>query len=450
MLRGSIHLFLVMLLVAAFNPVASAKEIPTVKPEREGFSSERLQRITQAMNAQVEQGIMVGGQGLVARNGKIVYQANYGMADREAAKPMQDDTLFRIYSMTKPITSVAVMMLYEEGLFLLDDPVAKYLPELADLEVAMSTADSQLGIASDGTVSRTTGEADEDLVGKRRKPVRQPTIRDLLMHTAGFTYGVFGNTEVDQLYRQAQMQLPQMTVNDLVAALGKLPLQYDPGTRWHYSVSVDVQGALVERVSGMTFGEFLRTRIFEPLDMSDTFFFVPPEKLDRLAQLYSPKGTKPGSFMVPPGVTELEPSPPMISAGYMPGAKFESGGAGLVSTLRDYLRFSQMLLNGGELDGVRVLGSRTVDLMTRNHLGDISMGNNQGWGFGLGFGVVLEAGAAGEMGSAGEYNWGGAAGTRFWIDPVENIIGIFMVQSIPHRTQLREYFKVLTYQALID
>jgi CubicO group peptidase (beta-lactamase class C family) len=366
---------------------------------------------------------------------------------------MTMDTIFRIYSMSKPITGVALMILYEEGKFFLNDPVAKYIPELANLEVALSTADGgRTRIISDGTQSRTIGEGDKDLTGQARAPRRQPTVRDLLTHTAGLTYGVFGNTEVDQQYREAGI-LQNPNLQDFVQKLGQIPLQYEPGTRWHYSVGVDVQGRLVEVLSGMRFGAFLEQRIFEPLAMTDTSFVVPNEKLDRLSQMYSPKGTGEGSnvFLTPNTSTELVVSPEAASAGYMEGATFESGGGGLVSTADDYLRFSQMMLNGGTLDGQRILSPKTVELMTTNHLGEIQMGfGRRGVGFGLGFAVALNQGDIGETGSAGEYNWGGAAGTRFWVDPEENLIGVFMVQSIPHRTRLADQFKVLTYQAITE
>ena len=243
------------------------------------------------------------------------------------------------------------------------------------------------------------------------------------------------------------------TLEEFVTQLGEIPLQYDPGTRWHYSVSVDIQGRLVEAVAGMRFGEFLETRLFEPLDMKDTSFIVPQEKLDRLAQIYSPEGTQEGSsvFLTPSTSAKLVVSSATINDSYREGATFESGGGGLVSTARDYMRFSQMMLNGGELDGVRILSPKTVELMTINHLGNIKMGfGRRGIGFGLGFAVALDQGRIGELGSVGEYNWGGAAGTRFWIDPEEQLIGIFMVQSIPHRTRLGSDFKNLTYQAIIE
>ena len=326
-----------------------------------------------------------------------------------------------------------------------------YIPELADLEVALSTANGGTGIVSDGTTSRTVGEGDQSLVGKTKKPRRQPTIRDLLTHTAGLTYGVFGNTEVDQAYRAAGILNPNHDLQEFVTRLGKIPLQYEPGTKWHYSVAVDVQGRLVEVLSGMTFGEYLQQKIFEPLDMPDTFFTVPADKLDRLAQLYAPLGTSGKGFFAAATGPGLEPAAAAVSARYVDGGAMESGGGGLVSTARDYMRFSQMLLNGGELDGVRLLSPKTIELMTMNHLGDIPMGfNREGAGFGLGFGLVLDPGLVGEVSSAGEYNWGGAAGTTFWIDPQENLIGLFMVQSLPHRTRLRGEFKSLVYQALVD
>ena len=441
----------VLLLLALLTGVSHAREISSVKPEREGFSSERLAEVTRFMNARVEDGTMVGGQGLIARRGKIVYQENYGLADREGDTAMTDDAIFRIYSMTKPITAVAVMMLYEEGRFFLNDPVGRYLPDMANLEVALSTADGGTGMVSDGTQSRGVGKGDESLVGQTRKPRRQPTIRDLLTHTAGLTYGIFGNTEVDKLYREARLMGPTQDLQTFVTELGKLPLQYEPGTQWHYSVAVDVQGALVEAVSGMSFWDFLRTRIFEPLDMADTYFTLPAAKHDRLAQLYAPEGVGNGGFFARATGPGLEVAAPAVSTRYLQGTKFHSGGGGLVSTTRDYLRFAQMLLNGGELDGVRLLSPKTIELMTMNHLGDIPMGfNRQGAGFGLGFGLVLDPGLSGEVSSAGEYNWGGAAGTRFWIDPEEELIGIFMVQSLPHRTRLGGEFKVLTYQALVE
>ena len=433
-------------LLLVFAGAAQAREIGYSSPERQGFSSDRLDRLTLFMENKVADGTMVGGLGVIARNGKVIYREPYGQADREAGRAMEEDTIFRIYSMTKPVTGVALMMLYEEGKFRLNDPIAKYLPELANLEVALSTAGT--GVVSDGTVSRALGEGNEALIGQTRKPVRQPTIRDLLTHTAGFTYGVFGFTEVDQMYIKAGL-IGDMTLSEFVGALGKIPLQYEPGSQWHYSVSVDIQGRLVEVLAGMSFGEFLRQRLFQPLDMRDTSFYVGPEKQGRLAQLYKPKGVSATNFLARAVEPGLEVADSWIAARYSEPPKFESGGGGLLSTARDYLRFSQMMLNGGELDGVRVLSPKTVSLMTMNHIGDLPMGfGRKGGGFGLGFGLILDPGDFGEVGSAGEYTWGGLAGTRFWVDPQEKLIGIFMVQSVPHRTRLADDFRVLTYSAM--
>jgi len=417
------------------------------------WESARLARIDDYMNAEVEKGVMAGGLALIARNGNVVYSSRWGNSDREANKPMTDDTIFRIYSMTKPITGVALMMLHEEGKFLLNEPVAKYLPELANLSVAVSTADGDTSASSDGTQSMTEGEGDASAAGTTRKPRRQPTIRDLMRHTAGFTYGVFGNTEVDKAYRDAGLLRDHPDLTDFVTKLGKIPLQYEPGERWHYSVSVDVQGALVERLSGMKFSEFLKTRIFDPLGMTDTSFTIRPDKRDRFAQLYAPKGTPGGldAWLTPNASTELEVAPEYANRGFQPGATFESGGGGLISTAMDYMRFCQMMMNGGELDGVRLLSPRTVALMSRDHMGDTEKGfARPGAGFGLDFAVLQDPGQAGDVGSAGEYNWGGAAGTRFWIDPEQQLIGVFMVQSLPHRTDLASKFKVLTYSALVE
>lgn len=443
-------LFIASLVLCAGH--AGTRELLETQPERVGLDPERLQRIDAYMNQAVADGVMVGGLGLIARHDRVAYESTWGLKDREAGSPMTDDTIFRIYSMSKPITGVALMMLYEEGKFFLNDPVARYIPELKNLVVARSTADGgTTGIVSDGTQSRTVGEGDDGLVGQTRRPIRQPTVRDLMTHTAGFTYGVFGDTEVDRLYRKAGLLFENNTLEDFVTTLGQIPLQYDPGTRWHYSVAVDVQGRLVEVLSGMRFGEFLKARLFGPLGMNDTSFVVPHDKLARFAQLYQPEGAGEGTdlFRQPLKSDKLVVAPDSVSERFMEGSTFESGGGGMVSTARDYLRFCQMMLNGGSLDGVRILSPKTVELMTTNHLGDIPMGR-PGTGFGLDFAVALDQGEIGEVGSPGEYNWGGAAGTRFWVDPEEELIGVFMVQSIPHRTRLAQEFKVLTYQAVVE
>ena len=455
--RPSFRTCLAALLLLVAN-LASARDLSPVRPERVGLAPERLERLTEHMNRAVTDGVMVGGVGLIARRGGLAYRQAYGQADRERGVPMSVDTLFRIYSMTKPVTGVAVMLLYEEGRFFLNDPVAWYLPELADLKVAVATADGDpVGASSESPAGgdAEAGEAGEPAPPAVREPVRQPTIRDLLTHTAGFTYGIFGETVVDEMYRRAELITGDMTLNEFITRLGGIPLQYDPGTRWHYSVSVDVQGALVEALSGMSYGEFLSKRIFEPLGMTDTGFVVPEDDWARLAQLYSPAGTPDTdafeAFMTENESTDLVVADDRWNEPFRVGAKFESGGGGLVSTAADYLRFSQMLLNGGELDGVRLLSPKSVALMTADHTGHLAGAfDSQGYGFGLGFAVALDPGAIGELGSAGEYNWGGAAGTRFWIDPQEELIGVFMVQSVPHRTRLGSEFRNLVYQAIVD
>lgn len=439
-----------------------ARDLTRAEPHRVGLAPDRLERLTARMNQAVHDGVMVGGLGVIARRGKVAYEETYGLADREAGVPMSPDTMFRIYSMTKPITGVALMILYEEGEFFLNDPVARYLPELADLEVAVATADGD----HNGTTSAAQADGgDGDTVASMepaeaaaeptREPVRQPTIRDLLTHSAGFTYGIFGATAVDELYRQAELITSQIALPEFIARLGRIPLQYDPGTRWHYSVSVDVQGALVQALSGMPLGEFMESRIFRPLGMVDTSFVVPEEKWARVAQLYSPAGTPDSdafdAFTAQSASTDLVVADDQWNEGFRVGAKFESGGGGLVSTAADYLRFCQMLLNGGALDGVRILSPKSVQLMTADHTGHLLHDmDSPGYGFGLGFAVALDPGAIGELSSAGEYNWGGAAGTSFWVDPQEELIGVFMVQSIPHRTRLGSEFKNLVYQAVVD
>ena len=444
----SVRRFVLLLVCIAAAASVSAREISQASPEKLGFSVARFAKVTEFMNAEVQQGTMIGGMGLIARDGKIVYQQTYGMADREAGRLMEEDAIFRIYSMTKPITGVALMMLFEEGKFKLSDPVAMYLPELANLQVALSTAET--GSTSNGIVTRSHGQTDESLIGQTRQPARQPTIRDLMLHTAGFTYGVFGDTEVDRLYNQLRAK-GDMSLEQYVIELGKLPLQYEPGAKWHYSISVDIQGRLIEVLSGMKFSDFLQQRIFAPLDMADTSFVVPVEKRPRLAQLYQPKGNVGADFLAMTRSAELEVASPWISAGYFGMNEFESGGAGLVSTMRDYLRFTQLLLNEGELDGVRILAPKTVQLMTANHVAHLPVPyGTQGYGYGLGFGIHVDPGALGIIGSPGEYSWGGAAGTRFWVDPVEGVIGIFMSQTLPNRMRLADHFKVLTYAAMTE
>ena len=398
----------------------SAQRLPLAVPEEVGLSSERLERIGEVFRGYVDEGRIAGAVGMVLRNGKLAYADAWGMRDLEAGDVMEEDDLFKICSMTKPVASVAVMTLYEEGHFFLSDPIGRYLPALANLRVA------NLAEASAG----------QEIPTERAR--RQVTIHDLLRHTSGFTYGDLSNTVVDAVYREREI-LYQPTLEDQVAALGEIPLLYQPGTQWNYSVSVDVLGRLVEVVSGQPFDVFLRERIFDPLGMADTGFRVPDSKSDRVAPTYGHSGP---DRALGPGDTSICDLPPTLF----------SGGAGLRSTAQDYARFAQMLLNGGELDGARILGRKTVELMTVDHLeeGMPTGFLSPGWSFGLGFTVKTEAGLDGLPSSVGEYNWIGIQGTSFWVDPEEDLVGVFMVQIRPNRDiTFRDQFKRLVYQALI-
>ena len=385
----------------------------TTTPEAAGLSTSRLERVTSAMKADLAAGRVPGALALVARKGKITYLETVGFADRERQKPMRPDTIFRIYSMTKPIVGVGLMMLYEEGKFQLKDPVSRYIPQLAKLQVLENGA----------------------LVPAKR----EITIQDLLRHTAGMTYGLFSKGAVDDLYTAAK-PLEAADLDEFIARLAKLPLRQQPGSLWHYSVAVDVQGKLIEALSGMSLDRYLEERIFRPLGMRDTGFHVPTAKLPRFAQMYVA------------GKQGLELAPASSSERFFDqNLKFFSGGGGLLSTAADYLNFCQMMLNGGELNGNRLLGRKTVELMTADHLGDIPGRRGSGYGFGLGVAVHTDPAGSGLNGSPGEYNWSGLAGTRFWIDPKEQMIGIYMMQVLPPRDpDPGLLFKQLVYQSIVD
>ena len=396
----------VLLLLFCITTLAFGQGLPMSVPEAVGVSAERLERIRPVMQGYVDDGNLPGFLTVVARHGKIVHFETIGMRDVENKKPVEPDTIFRIYSMSKPITSVAVMMLYEEGRFQLGTPVSKFIPEFKNMKVY---------------------NEDQTEILDAKKEI---TIKHLLMHTAGLTYG-WGNKPVDALYKEAKIREPGSTLVDMVEKLGKIPLVHEPGERWTYSVSTDVLGYLVEVVSGMPFEEFLQTRLFKPLGMVDTAFSVPLEKVDRFAALY--RHNRREGLMKRVG-------------GDAPLAKdklsfFPSGGGGLVSTAADYMRFSQMLLNGGELDGVRILGKKTVELMRYPHHDD--------W-FGLGFRVVTRKNSPNILDSVGNFSWGGAAATTFWIDPQEELIGLLMTQLLNNPHPFQQQFKVLTYQALTE
>jgi CubicO group peptidase (beta-lactamase class C family) len=432
--------------LALLAPVVFAGTLPETDPAKVGLSAERLNRITQAMKDDYASGEISGAVALVARHGKIAYFQSVGMGDREENVPMKNDTIFRIYSMSKPITSVAVMMLYEEGKFFLNDPVSKYLPEFSNMRVAVQPEETR-----DGPVFNLP---EDDPAEKPRTPTtladitteparREMTIEDLLRHTSGLTYGFFGNSEVDMLYQQMGILTTEKTIGETVEKLGKIPLKHHPGEVWEYSVSVDVLGRLVEVLSGQPFDEFLEERIFEPLGMVDTGFWVPAAKLDRFAQMYSPVPNKPG---------EITPAPAFYSRNFVNDPTHFSGGGGLVATAADYFRFCQAMLNGGELDGARLLSRTTVELMTDNHTLDIESSLRAGgYEFGLGFAVATEPGRVGVPVSRGEFNWGGAAGTKFWVDPDEEFIGVYMVQILPHTgLHFGDQFKILAYQSIVD
>ena len=407
---------------------AAAQELTTAKPESVGLSSERLERITVKVQQTVDEKRIAGAVTLVARHGKVVYLKSQGSLDREANKAMRNDAIFRICSMTKPITSVAVMMLYEEGKFLLDDPIAKYLPEFKNPQVLVKP-------------------------GNGRDPYTIPaaheiSIRDLLRHTSGLTY--HWNEDLGERYKEANVAhglLPyDGTIEENVKRLAKLPLLFSPGTRWEYSLSVDVLGRLVEVASGMPLDQFFQKRIFEPLGMKDTYFYLPDNKVDRLAAAYTYYDDK-GLQRFPD--TPISEGTTTYSADYpyRGPRKLFAGGAGLSSTATDYYRFCQMMLQGGKLGEMRLLSRKSVELMTHDQLGRIS--DDQA--FGLGFGIDGVKTPLKELGSPGAFAWGGFFYTAFSIDPKEDMIVIFMGQLHPTGgLKLDSQVHELAYQAIVD
>ena len=406
---------------------AAAQDLPSAKPETVGLSSERLERIGTTVQRSIDDKRIAGAVTLVVRHGKVAWFKSQGMMDREAGKVMRPDAMFRICSMSKPITSVAVMILYEEGKFLLDDPVSKYLPEFKTPKVLVKPASGE-----PYSIPAT----------------REITIRDLLRHTSGLTYN--WNADLGSMYEKADVAsglLPyDGTIGDSVKHLAGLPLLFNPGDRFEYSLGVDVLGRLVEVVSGMPFDEFLRTRIFEPLGMKDTYFYPPENKLDRLATAYTYYPDK-GLNRFPD--TPIREGTFVYSADYPARGpkKLFSGGAGLVSTAMDYARFCQMMLDDGKTGNARLLSRKSVELMTSDSLGKISPDQ----GFGLGFGIEGIKASLSELGSPGEYNWGGFFYTGFSIDPKEQMIVIFMAQLHPTGgLTLDHEVHVLAYQAIND
>jgi len=380
---------------------------PASQTQSSAFSAERLRQFDATVRADVDAGRIPGVVMLVAQNGKVVLQTAYGKQDAAAGTPMTPDSIFRIYSMTKPIVSVAALMLVEEGKMQLADPVAKFIPELKDLKV---------GVEKGGSL---------ELVASSR-PI---TIHDLLRHTSGLTYGVFGKSMVKELYTKNGVDSWDHTNADLVKKLASVPLMFQPGSTWEYSRSTDVLGHVIERVSGQNLDRFLEERILKPLGMRDTAFYVDPAKHGRIAEPFAKE--------------------PLINVRTKP--KYLSGGGGMVSTAADYLRFAQMLLNGGELDGVRILSRKTVDYMTSDHLGGVrgpAYLPGPGYGFGLGVKVRTSAGEADSPGSIGDYDWGGLGGTYFWVDPKERLIGIWMMQAPGPRVYYRRLMRAMVYGAM--
>jgi CubicO group peptidase (beta-lactamase class C family) len=428
---------LTLMLVILVGSAAWGRPLSTVEPEKVGLSTERLQRIAEIFQQEIDQGRLPGAVILVARRGEVAYFESFGFRDKDAGAPMTDDAVFRIYSMTKPLVSVAAMILMEEGKLQLADPVSKFLPEFAELQVSVPITDAY-GKVSYGLVPA----------------VRQMTVQDLLRHTAGLAYGeLTGNAVVKDAYAEAGLFKPgglpfearDIAPADEVVRLAKAPLIHQPGTVWEYSLASDLLGRVVEQASGMRLGDFLEQRLFAPLGMDDTGFAVPESDVARLAE---PFETDPATG-----------NPNLLIDVFAPPAN-DSGGAGAVSTASDYALFAQMLLNGGELNGARILSPTTVRLMASDHLGEriaavVTPGElllgTPGYTFGLGFAVREADGIAAVPGSAGEFMWAGYAGTYFWIDPEQELVGVLMTQAPgPSRAYYRRHIKQLVYQAIIE
>lgn len=412
--------FSLLAVLAALIPiVASGGSIRTASPESVGMSSERLQRMKHFFESRVENGGSAGYQLLVSRHGQVVMHENIGMADVEDQRAITDDSLFRIFSMTKPVMAVAMMMLYEEGHFSLADPLDKHIPEFAALTVY-------------------AGEDEEGnlIVEKLERP---PTMLNLMQHTGGFTYGVFGDTTVDKLYREAEFAAHGKTLQQFIDQLATIPLLHQPGTNWQYGVSMDIQGYLVEKWTGKNVGEFLQERLFDPLDMDETLAWVPEDKAALLATIYTHDET--GARIPHANDMPLDLTRPPTAF---------NGGAQLISTADDYWRFSQMLLNGGELDGVRILSPRTAAMISTNRL-PASIPFRPGRGFGFNGIVVTDAAKINYPASDGEYSWAGLATTVFWIDPREELVVIMMSQYMPPKnSEYRDILHRLVHAAIIE
>jgi CubicO group peptidase (beta-lactamase class C family) len=408
----------------ALISLAEAQGLPMGKADELGFAPDRLARITETLKANIDQHDIPGAVLLIARHGKVAYFESMGALDPQGKAPMGKDAIFRIYSMSKPITTVAAMMLFEEGRITLDEPVGKYIPSLAKPEVGVEKPDP------------AGGPATLELV-----PAKRPiSLQDLMRHTSGITYGFFGNTAVKKRYAEANLFDGDFTNADFVERIAKLPLAYQPGTTWDYSHSTDVLGRVIEVVSGKSLYAFEKERILDPLGMSDTAFYATDEgRQGRVAEPFAnDRSLGVGATFNNPRVAQ----------------KWESGGGGMVSTASDYARFLQMLLNGGTLDGKHLLGPKTVAFMTSDHLGSAIVPGpyylpGPGYGFGLGFAVRRDAGVGTANSSVGEYNWGGAGGTAFWVDPKEDMLVVFMMQAPSKRTHYRAVLRDMIYASLV-
>lgn len=400
--------------------IANAGELPFAKPEDVGLSAERLAKVSAAMDDLVKEKKLAGGIVMIARQGKVVHLRSHGLMDIETSKPMRDDAIVRIYSMTKAITTAAALKLCDEGKLGLDDPVSKHVTDMKGCQVQ----------GKDGPFV----------------PEKEMTVRDLMRHTAGLTYGTgtSGNEVADKLFKEANVLDPKTTLADMVRKLGRVPLAFEPGKDWRYGVSIDVLGRIVEVISGQSLDEYFQQHIFKPLDMKDTGFFVPDEKLERFATNYTSDGKGKLTLLDAPATSVYRKSPKLLS-----------GGGGLVSTARDYMRFLMMIAGGGELDGVRILSDKTVQLMTTNQLpesvGWIKFGPQvrEGVGFSLGFSVRVKSSAWDPQSRLGEYGWGGAASTHYWTSPKDDLTVITLEQTMPYSFLTEFAVKGLIYDAVI-
>jgi CubicO group peptidase (beta-lactamase class C family) len=414
---------LLFILVFSISSMVSAGTIPAAKPEEVGFSSDRLQRIHELMQRNIDDGNFAGAVTLVARQGRIAHLEAHGMMDLEAKKPMEKNAIFRIMSMTKPVVGVSVLMLLEEGKIRLNDPASKFIPQLKELKVAVPLPDAP------ASPFAPLSPAPRDPRFYTMPADREITIRDLLTHTSGMVSGPISMSQnAKVIYQKGE------TVADYISRLGSVPLEFQPGTKWAYSAQagIDTLVRIVEIVSGQTYDQFLKHRVLEPLDMKDTSFYPDEAHKPRIATLYR---------KTPEGL-QKQNNPAFMNGTYL------SGGGGLFSTAEDYLRFGQMLANGGELDGHRILGRRTVEMMRSVHIPDTLPGRNPGEGYGLTVRVIQNSGAAGTALSNGSFGWSGAFGTHFWVDPKEKIVAVLMTQG--GSIQLTADFEMAVMQAVID